>query len=147
MKTNKHTIIKTVGHNSERSEAEGRAESRELGWKRRKWIKKKGTTTTTTTTTFFVPHHLPCKFEEKFHFLKKILSSAETSRKQGKFSPPQSTSEKSPICKLCSLQPKTYFRIFRCKPCKPCKPSLQTLQTKFENLVTLVYKLYMQIYL
>ena len=66
-----HQRLRWVFH-SERSEAEGRVESRELCWKRRKWMKKKGTTTTTTAT-FFVPPYLPCKFEKKFQFLKKIL--------------------------------------------------------------------------
>ena len=36
--------------------------------------------------------------------------------------PPPDTLQKSPICKPCSLQPKSYLESFSCKPCKPCKP-------------------------
>ena len=44
MRKNERKFQWTISFDSERSEAEGRAESRELGWKRKKWIKKKGTT-------------------------------------------------------------------------------------------------------
>ena len=59
---------------SGRSEAEGRVESRELGWKRKKWIKKNvpPARQLPDRRPILYPPYFLCKFEEKYYFLKKI---------------------------------------------------------------------------
>ena len=54
---------------SERSEAEGRAESRESDWEKQKWMKKK-----LTTTTFFAPPLFRPRKSLKFvYFIQKMM--------------------------------------------------------------------------
>ena len=69
-------LCNVVLFNSERSEAEGRAESRELCWKRRKWMKKKNDDDDDVFCTPLFPLQIWKKvsiFEENFETQQKIL--------------------------------------------------------------------------